>query len=442
MKFIPVDQIKILPDRQRREFDEAALRELIDSIQARGLYHPIVLRLQGDSYVLVSGERRLRAVSDIYSLGGTFNFDSCLVPAGCIPYSSLAELSDLDAEEAELEENIRRVNLTWQERAAVTAKLSALRAKQAAAAGRPAPGPRELALEIKDADTESNKEDTRRELIVGRNLHRPSIKAAKTVDEAFKILKKEEATERNRALAETIGRSFTAEAHTALNLDALPWLVECPSESFDVILSDPPYGMGADEFGDSGGLAAGAHTYADSQEVFDRIMQVFIPHSFRIAKPEAHLYLFCDFDKFPKLRTSLMVAGWRVFRTPLLWHKPNGMRAPWPYNGPQRRYECILYAMKGMRKVTCLRGDVLEYRPDENLGHAAQKPVELFVDLLSRSVLPGNTILDPFCGSGPIFPAAHSMKCRATGIELDGASYSLAVKRIEALKHAPELDLP
>jgi DNA modification methylase len=86
-------------------------------------------------------------------------------------------------------------------------------------------------------------------------------------------------------------------------------------------------------------------------------------------------------------------------------------------------------------------GDVLDYPPDTNLGHAAQKPVALFQDLLSRSILPGQSVLDPFCGSGPIFAAAHALKARATGIEMDQGSYGIAVKRIESLRPQAELDL-
>ena len=133
--------------------------------------------------------------------------------------------------------------------------------------------------------------------------------------------------------------------------------------------------------------------------------------------------------------------GWSVFRTPLIWYKRNGMRAPWPEYGPQRKYETILYATKGKRPVLKKAGDVLDYPPDINLGHAAQKPVALFEDLLRRSCHPGDTVLDPFAGTGTIFPAAHVLKCRATGVELDQASYGIAVKRLEQLKAQKELGL-
>jgi len=188
--------------------------------------------------------------------------------------------------------------------------------------------------------------------------------------------------------------------------------------------------MGADEFGDSGGLAAGGHGYEDSLENFQEILSVLAMQSWRLTKTQAHLYCFCDLDQFPMMKQAFSIAGWTVFRTPLIWYKRSGMRAPWPEWGPQRKFETILYAIKGKRPVLKMLGDVLDYAPDANLGHAAQKPVALFQDLLSRTCLPGNAVLDPFMGTGAIFPAAHGLKVRATGIELDQASYGIAIKRI------------
>jgi DNA modification methylase len=59
--------------------------------------------------------------------------------------------------------------------------------------------------------------------------------------------------------------------------------------------------------------------------------------------------------------------------------------------------------------------------------------VSLYEDLLKRSARPGDSVLDPFAGSGTIFPAAHSLKIKATGIELDPSAYGIAVKRLGEL---------
>ena len=94
----------------------------------------------------------------------------------------------------------------------------------------------------------------------------------------------------------------------------------------------------------------------------------------------------------------------------------------------------ILYAVKGEKKANHIAGDVLSYSADPQMNHPAQKPVALYKDLLSRSVLPGDVVFDPFCGTGPIFPAAQELLCAAIGIEKDPVSYGKAVARIQELK--------
>lgn len=434
MKLIDVSAVVIPPTRQRSTFPLASINELADSIRQLGLLHPIILRLDGDSYTLVAGHRRFLAISTIYDLGGAFKHDGSEVHPGTIPYTLFADLDPLAAEEAELEENIRREDLSWQDRSKAVARLMALRGKQSEKLGQPAPTISDIAVEVRGSAAGTYQESTRREIILARYLDDPEVAAAKTIDEGFKIVKRREETARNVELGERVGRIYNASVHKALNTDAKLWLPSCPSESFDVILTDPPYGMGAHEFGDADGLAAGAHGYADTYEDFRSLADVLIAHAFRITKPQAHLYWFCDIENFFDLRAELSQAGWSVFRTPLLWYKRTAMRAPWRLEGPQRKYEILLYAVKGKRNVTKVAGDVLDFGADDNLGHAAQKPVSLFKELLARSCRAGDSVLDPCCGSGTVFAACHELKCRATGLEVDPAAYGVAVRRIEAMK--------
>lgn len=439
MLILPIDSIKISPNRQRREFDPAKLQELADSIDRNGLLQAVVVRETEDgSWTLVCGERRLRAIKDyLLPIGSSLRHGGEVLGDGLVPATPIGDLSELAAEEAELEENIRRVDLSWQERASATSRLSLLRTQQAALRGESGPSVAEISQEVRDSSAGSAHEATRREIIISNHLGNPTVAAAKSLDEAWKALKREEVSNRNAELAVTVGRTFTADLHTALNEDSLAWMERAEPAQFDVILTDPPYGMGADEFGDSGGkVPVEGHGYRDDATSFNVLMDVLAPQSFRLAKPEAHLYLFCDIDKFVELKLLFHLAGWTVFRTPLVWHKPSGNRAPWPQNGPHRKYELILYAMKGKKNVNKLFPDLVSYNSDENLGHSAQKPVALFEDLLKRSVKPGDRVLDPFMGTGPIFPAAHGLKCTAVGIEQDPASYGIALNRIKSLKES------
>jgi ParB family chromosome partitioning protein len=62
LREVPVELVGPNPRQPRRSFDERALAELADSIRARGLLQPIVVRaLPGGRYELLAGERRLRA---------------------------------------------------------------------------------------------------------------------------------------------------------------------------------------------------------------------------------------------------------------------------------------------------------------------------------------------------------------------------------------------
>lgn len=436
MKTLPLTDILIPPDRQRREFPEAEQQKLIASITENGLLAPIVLR--ADRRTLIAGERRLRAISDIADLGGTVRHDGDIIPAGHIPFVTIEELHPTAAELAEYEENICRRDLTWQERARATARIQTLRATLAAERGLPPPSMEELARDTRDrgGSSAAAQTATRRDITLAAHLDRPEVQAAKSADEAWKALRRAEETDRATALGESVGRTFTRSVHRVFNTNALDFLLRCPDAYFDCILTDPPFGMGAHEFGDGAGTVGVAHGYADDDLAFQGVLDA-LTHSVRVTKPAANLYLFCDIDRFDSLRTAIGGMGWTVHRTPMVWHNESKRRIPWagpPPYGPQRKYELILYACKDKRAMLKHGGDVLRFDADENLGHAAQKPVALYTELLSRTCRPGDTTLDLYCGSGPIFPAAHGLKVAATGVDSDVSKYGIAVKRLEELK--------
>lgn len=62
---IPVNRIIVNPLQPREDFDEEKLNELAESIRQKGLIQPITVKRSGEDYMLISGERRLRAVKKI-----------------------------------------------------------------------------------------------------------------------------------------------------------------------------------------------------------------------------------------------------------------------------------------------------------------------------------------------------------------------------------------
>lgn len=430
----------IIPkNRQRKEFTPERVVELAGSISQYGLMNPITVRKEAESnnYLLVAGERRMRALEYLWNFGETVKCGQGVFPEGVVPCVYFGELDSLIAKEMELEENIRRVDLTWQEKAAATNELMELRTAQAKVAGTEPPTVTAIASEVR-GDSPAAHDKTRKELIVSKHLADPEVKKASTVDEAFKLLKRREELAKSAELAAKVGVTFNSSVHTLLQGDCLERLPELQRESFDVLLTDPPYGIDADKFGNSGGIAgtgnAGSHFYDDSWTYWNKLAKFLAAESFRVCKAQAHAYVFCDVDNFVLLKSFFIEAGWRVFRTPLVWINPTANRAPWPEHGPQRKYQIAMFAVKGNRPVTKVQPDVLTYPSDENLNHQAQKPVGLYQDLLLRSIRPGDAVLDCFGGTGPIIVAAHNLKCRATYIERDQAAYGIALERLGKLE--------
>ena len=58
---VEVARIRRNPEQPRMHFDAAALDELAESIRQRGVLQPILLRADGDGYMIIAGERRWRA---------------------------------------------------------------------------------------------------------------------------------------------------------------------------------------------------------------------------------------------------------------------------------------------------------------------------------------------------------------------------------------------
>lgn len=418
---IKVGDVVIPENRFRREFDEKKMNELKESILRNGLLHPFAVEKQGEKYLLRSGERRFRVLSAILNSGQAFHLGDKAFSGDALPAVSYAELTPLQRLEIEVEENVIRSDFTWQERTRALAALHQLRKAQnpdqtitataTEVLGKPAIGGQGAV--VSDA------------LIIDKHLHMPEVAKAKSAKEALKVIERiANAGHRAKLVAAAVTK---ATQHNLIKGDALAILPTLPAASFDVILTDPPYGVDADGFGD---MAATGHDYEDSKASFEEILRVFPDESYRVAKERAHVYVFCDIRNFERLSTLMLLAGWKTFATPLIWAKGNGM-LPFPDHGPRRTYECILYAWKGDRKTLMVKTDVIDISSVKKLKHGAQKPVALYCDLLSRSANAGDTVLDCFGGTGTILVAANRMRLTATYIEQKEESFNIGKLRAD-----------
>ena len=180
---VPVDEITTPPNRQRRQFDEVKIQELAASISANGLIQPLVIRRDPDNeIVLVAGERRLRALDIVWGFGEEVICGDKVIPERHVPCLYLGEIDPIDAFEIELEENIRRTDLDWKEKAQAVSQLYELRRLQAEKAGTAMPSVTTIAEEVL-GETESSRygegrEVIRQDLILARNLDNPVVAKA------------------------------------------------------------------------------------------------------------------------------------------------------------------------------------------------------------------------------------------------------------------------
>lgn len=424
MEQVPHSQIAVLGVRQRKFFDEMKIVDLAEDIQRTGLLHAVVLQDTTDT--LVAGERRLRAIEHIYRTGGTFKYNGQPVEEGYVPVTRVDAKTEIELFEAELSENLAREDLSWQERSAAVAQLHELRMMQTGGGQTIT----DTAREIKGEDAAGGMvTDVREDIVLSQFMGDGDVRKAKSKTEAVKIVKKKLQEKKNEELAEAYKQSETLESpHEIIHGEAIEELQKLPDNSIDVILTDPPYGIGADTFGDQTFIN---HEYDDSFETWMPLMVQLATETFRVAKQEAHAYIFCDPRRFDDLKTYFESEGWYVWPQAFIWDKGNIGTLPRPEHGPRRCYESILYAIKGDRKVNGVYHDVIRIAATAKPRHAAEKPVELYTELLKRSVKPGDSVLDCFAGSGTIFPAANRTLCKAKGIELIEANVGICASRLE-----------
>jgi ParB family chromosome partitioning protein len=105
---VPIEKIYRDEQQPRKEFDQARITELSQSIKKNGLIQPLILSVrEGDTYTIVAGERRWRASQEA---------NLKIIPSLLLP-------EDLDKDEISLIENIQREDLKISEEAKAYQRL-------------------------------------------------------------------------------------------------------------------------------------------------------------------------------------------------------------------------------------------------------------------------------------------------------------------------------
>lgn len=205
--------------------------------------------------------------------------------------------------------------------------------------------------------------------------------------------------------------------------DCLELMKDIPDESVDMILTDPPYGMAFQS-----GYRTSRYEKIKGDQSLDWLDD-FIDEIFRVSKNNTANYMFCSFHHIDIFKQAIE-KRFKV-KNIITWVKNNtsmgdlkGDFAP--------KTEFIIFFQKGRRLINGKRdSNVFEYNKTRNEFHPTQKPVDMIEYMISKFSDEGNTILDPFMGSGTTGIACQNLNRDFVGMELDENYFKIAKERIE-----------
>jgi DNA modification methylase len=436
LRLVQSDKIEVR--ERQREIDPKTVGNIEDSLTTkRILLHAPVMRMDGETVVLVVGEHRCLAINSLHKKGKSFLYDGSEVPIGQTPCLFVEDMSEAELLELELEENIFRSEIPWQARARAIAAIHKARQKENPAQTFSATAEVVAQREGKQKPTGDDRAAVRNSVILAENLHRPEIAKARNASEAIGILMKNTEAAARAALIAKRNSAIEGAAVRLIEVrhgDFTKILPTLDEKLVDLVVADLPYGINVDK----GGFRSRTvehHNYEDSPEYATVLMQSLIVDSFRVCKERANMFLFMDIDFFPLFKKACQTMGWKPFRTPIIYQKSESEGlAPWGAEGPRRTYEVIGFATKGNRGLHQSPTDILTHkrvsRADRRLG--PEKPVSLMEELIECGSMPGDFVLDPCCGGGSTLIAMRHLKRRGLGIELNQEHYNLAVVAAES----------
>ena len=158
------------------------------------------------------------------------------------------------------------------------------------------------------------------------------------------------------------------------------------------------------------------------------------------------LLAFCNVEGVWFWRKEIISADLK-FKTTCIWVKPDAT-PKLNGQGPALAYECITTTWCGKGHARWNAGGKrgvythITNQRDRDGRHPTEKPVPLMQELLADFTNPGETILDPFMGSGTTGVACARMGRKFIGIEMDPKYFDVACERIEKAYAQGDMFLP
>jgi len=210
------------------------------------------------------------------------------------------------------------------------------------------------------------------------------------------------------------------------------------------IITDPPYSVSV---AGSAFVSNGTRRLdffkgdSDWTAMTDLVMEAAAA-SLNCLSDSASMYWWCGHRQFGRLVEMFEAAGFSTRF--LIWRKECPPPAP-PYSGYQSGAEICVYAYMKGRTFTAnqvnnvITSDSYRHGQPGKVDHPTQKPLNVFSPLVLNSTNSGDTILDPFMGSGTTGVACANLGRKFIGIEIEPKYFDIACRRIDAAYKQPRL---
>lgn len=229
-------------------------------------------------------------------------------------------------------------------------------------------------------------------------------------------------------------------------LDPVTGLASLADKSVDVTISDPPYEAEAHTLQRRVKRDAGERIAVEAID-FDAITSIdrelVAAHMARVSRHRA--VVFCQAEAVQAWREAFDAAGMPYRRT-LVWLKPDA--AP-SFHGrwPGQAFESIVLAQHPSSAPCPCGGGAKSYLFNKPSGgdknpHPTTKPLPLMRAIVEDFSLPGDTILDPFAGSGTTGVACNQLGRRFIGWERDDSYHAIATRRLRGDEAKPRAEQP
>jgi len=200
--------------------------------------------------------------------------------------------------------------------------------------------------------------------------------------------------------------------------DCLEIMKSIPDKSIDLVLTDPPYGIGYEYIG-----------YEDTKENLVDLIKGFVPEVLRVAKRAVIFSGVQNICLYPQ-SDWIMSYSWNTTAT----------YGKMGYN----QWQPILFYGKDIRGFGSVNGilksDSIKLSGGGSIGflskcpkgkHPCPKPEIIIKKLTARLSNENDTILDPFMGSGTTGVACKELGRNFIGIEISSDYFAIAKKRID-----------